>query len=68
MIYLCVFLKNIESPQLLKKCTKPSNIKLDGVGLIDNRPSTDQLQHLVHFFLNIFFSIKKKCKIIYFDM
>ena len=27
------------------------NIKLDGVGPIDNRPSTNQLHHFVHFFL-----------------
>ena len=62
MIYLCVFLKNMESLQLLKKCTKHGNIKLDRVGPIDNRPSTDQLQHFVHFFLKIFCSIKKMLK------
>ena len=29
--------------------------KLDGVGPVDNRPSTDQLHHFVHFLLRIFF-------------
>ena len=26
-------------------------LKLDGVGPVDNRPSTDKLQHFVNFFL-----------------
>ena len=31
------------------------DIKLDGVGPVDNRPSTDQLHHFVHFFSSNFF-------------
>ena len=38
----------------------PFNYKVDGVGPVDNRPSIDQLNHFVHFFL--FFFIKNADK------
>ena len=40
--------------------------KLDGVGPVDNRPSTDQLHHFVQIFegLHFFLNVKKK----YLDM
>ena len=39
--------------------------KLDGVGLFDNRPSTDKLHHFVHFFKDNFF-IQKNLNVIFF--
>ena len=50
-----------------------SVLQLDGVGPVDNRPSTDQLHHFVQFFLTVnffvfFFLLQNLFKTIFFDM
>ena len=51
---------------LMTKChSSPAVQKLDGVGPVDNRPSTDQLHHFVDFFkiIYIFFSSSSNTKV-----
>ena len=43
-------------PLIINGRDSTSSYKLDGVGRVDNRPSTDKLHHFVQFF----FAIKKK--------
>ena len=50
---LCVCFSHIKLFLLFQLFYCSDKKKLDGVGPVDNRPSTDQLHHFVQFFLNV---------------